>query len=504
MKKGLVILMALLLVYSSTIALAESTPGGTPPDKPEGQGGFSDKPPAGSGGEPSGTNGDMPAGIPGDMPGGQSAQPSEYTAVYTYYESAELNDSVIESTGTDENAVLVTGGDVSANHVTVTRQSSDSSGGDSASFYGVGAAMLATGGTLTIANSAITTDSSGGAGVFAYGDGIVYVSDTAITTSQGTSGGIHVAGGGTLYARNLVVETSGGSSAAIRSDRGGGTMVVDGGSYTSNGSGSPALYCTADIAVNDATLTATGAEALCLEGLNSVRLFDTDLIGDMPDSEQNDNTWNVILYQSMSGDAQAGKGTFEMTGGTLTSKNGGMFYTTNTESEFILNGVEIIPSQDNDYFLRCTGNSNQRGWGTAGANGADCTFTAIAQTMNGDVIWDSISQLAMYLTSGSTLIGAVTDDETNAGNGGSGYCSLYIDAASSWTVTGDSELTNLYTGGSIADLDGNTVSIIDTDGTVYVRGTSAYTITVSTYDNQCDVSGAGNVSSWSEYAVSFE
>ena len=50
-----------------------------------------------------------------------------------------------------------------------------------------------------------------------------------------SSGGIHVAGGGTLHAWNVTAETSGQSSAAIRSDRGGGTMVVDGGTYTSNG-----------------------------------------------------------------------------------------------------------------------------------------------------------------------------------------------------------------------------------------------------------------------------
>ena len=45
-----------------------------------------------------------------------------------------------------------------------------------------------------------------------------------------------------LYAWDLNVETKGESSAAIRSDRGGGTMVVDGGTYTSNGVGSPAVW----------------------------------------------------------------------------------------------------------------------------------------------------------------------------------------------------------------------------------------------------------------------
>ena len=115
-----------------------------------------------------------------------------------------------------------------------------------------------------------------------------------------------------------------------------------------------------------------------MEGLNSVYLYDCALSGDMDDLSQNDNTWTVIVYQSMSGDAQIGKGHYEMIGGSLTSHNGGLFYTTNTESEFILSSVEITAAEDCEYFLRCTGNANRRGRGRTGANGAQCTFTAIA------------------------------------------------------------------------------------------------------------------------------
>lgn len=286
--------------------------------------------------------------------------------------------------------------------------------------------------TETDGDSTITSDAKGGAGVFAYGDGTAYVMDSTITTTQDTSGGIHAAGGGTLYAWDLNVETSGESSAAIRSDRGGGKMVVDGGTYTSNGTGSPAVYSTADIAVNNATLTANGSEAVCIEGLNSLRLYNCDLTGNMSDLDQNDCTWNVILYQSMSGDSEVGNSTFEM---------------------------------------------------------------------NGDVVWDSISDLDFYVTDGSTLTGAVVDDESNAGEGGDGYCSLYVDEDSSWVVTGDSTVTNLYAAGDIVDADGNTVTIIGTDGTIYVQGDSEYTITTETYSGSVDLSGASALSAWSDYEV---
>ena len=435
-------------------------------------------------------------------PGGGSSQPESYAAATEFTADDAQSGETYASTGSDENAIHVyNGATVTLDNATITRNSADSTGGDASSFYGVGAAALVTDGTLKISDSAITTDAKGGAGVFAYGDGTAYVSDTTISTSQDTSGGIHVAGGGTLYAWDLSVETQGESSAAIRSDRGSGTMVVDGGTYTSNGSGSTALYSTADITVRDATLTANGAEALCIEGLNTARLFDCDLTGDIPENSQNDCNWNVILYQSMSGDSEVGNSTFEMVGGSLTAKNGGMFYTTNTESTFLLSGVDITPSAGNDFFLKCTGNSNARGWGQSGANGADCSFTGRNQQMVGDVIWDSISQLDFYVLDGSTLTGAVVDDESNAGNGGDGYANVYIDNGSTWVVTGDSTVSNLYCAGVIVDENGQSVTVKGTDGTVYVQGTSDVTVTVGGYSTDVDVSGAAVADSFEDYAV---
>ena len=457
----------------------------TPPEKPDGEAPDGEKPdgtpPDGQAPDGNGPGGEKPDGAPPDGnggPGGQSQAPTEYDAENTYTEDASVTGESISSTGTDENAVLVqSGATVSLTDMKIDRTSDASTGGDSSSFYGVGAAVLATDGTVKVTDSTITTDAAGAAGVFAYGDGVAEVSDTTITTGQDTSGGIHVAGGGTLKATDLTVETSGESSAAIRSDRGGGTMTVNGGSYTSNGTGSPAVYSTADITVADATLTANGSEAVCIEGLNSLKLTDCDLTGNMQDLSQNDCTWNVILYQSMSGDSEVGNSTFNMTGGSLTAKNGGMFYTTNTESTFYLSGVDITYAKDNPFFLKCTGNANQRGWGESGKNGADCSFTAEQQEMQGNVIWDSISQLDFTMKS-STLTGAFVQDESNAGDGGDGYANLVIDKDSTWIVTGDSVLTSLTNNGTITDANGKSVTILDTNGKILANGESGYTITV--------------------------
>ena len=534
-------------VTDDTVITKESAegPGGAPggnqgeaPEKPDGDNGNNQAPGGDQGGAPDGNNsqsetielsdiqeGDIVAittdddgnaltikvqstdmgggqGGPGGAPGGQSQGVDSYDTANTYDSDTEVSDTSLESTGTDENAALVSSGaNVTFNNIDITRNSSDSTGGDNFSFYGVGAALLATDGNAYVKGGTVTTDAAGGAGLFAYGDGTVYAADTTIKTTQDTSGGIHAAGGGKLYAWDLNVETDGESAAAIRSDRGGGTMVVDGGTYTSNGVGSPAVYCTADIAVKDATLTANGSEAVCIEGLNSLHLFNCDLTGNMSDLSQNDSTWTVILYQSMSGDSEVGNSTFQMDGGTLTSKNGGVFYTTNTESDITLKDVDITYNNDNEYFLRCTGNDNERGWGESGANGADCDFTAISQDMEGSVIWDTISQLDFYMTDGSNLTGAIIDDESFAGNGGDGYCNVYVSDDSTWTVTGDSTVSKLSNAGTIVDDSGKTVTVKGTDGTVYVEGDSDYTITVDKYEDTADTSGSDTVASWSDYEV---
>lgn len=443
--------------------------------------------------------------ISGTREGGnmvQDSQPENYAAVTEYKEDIQMEGESIASEGTDENAVLISNGaSAELKNFTISRKSQNSTGGDSSSFYGVGAAVLAEEGTAYISGSTIETDAAGGAGTFAYGNGTVYAADTSIVTQQNTSGGIHAAGGGKLYAWDLEVETNGESAAAIRSDRGGGTMIVDGGSYISNGVGSPAVYSTADIAINNASLVANGSEAVCIEGLNSLHLYHSDLTGTMGEDQRNDCTWNVILYQSMSGDSKVGNSTFEMQEGTLKANHGGMFYTTNTESTILLSEVTIENASDSSFFLKCTGNQNQRGWGTAGNNGADCLFTANKQSMEGNIIWDSVSQLDFYMRDNSTLTGAVVQDESCAGDGGEGFCNLYLGENCTWTVTGDSILSSLSSEGKIVDAAGKDVTIQGSDGTVFVQGDSTYTITTETYNSTVDLSGAAQVSDWADYQI---
>ncbi len=362
------------------------------------------------------------------------------------------------ATEAGEHAIDADGTSESYSNIGVSK-SGDSDEGDSADFYGTNAAVIAqNGGSLDISDSKIDTDAAYANAVFAYGEGsTVNISDSTIETSEHNSGGIMVTGGGTLNADNLHVTTQGGSSAAIRSDRGGGTITANGGSYETNGSGSPAIYSTADITVNDAELISNVAQAIVVEGKNSVTLNNVDAVGNntVQNSDKTDLLQAVMIYQSMSGDADSGKGTFTMNGGSLTSQNAGMFFVTNTVAEINLNNVKLNYATDD--LLRI----QSEGWGNEGENGGQVTLNAEDQSLSGIITVDENSNLNMYLKGSSDFNGSID-------NSGKVYVELEDGAV--WTLTSDSDITGLTCGKDAIRLNGHKLTV---NGEEYTEGTES-------------------------------
>jgi hypothetical protein len=326
------------------------------------------------------------------------------------------------------------------------------------------------GSKTTITGGTITSDASGANGVFCYGgnggrngadgDGTtVIIRNTTIVTTGSGSGGIMTTGGGTTYAYDLDVTTSGQSSAAIRTDRGGGTVSVDGGTYTSNGLGSPAIYSTADVSVANATLVSNLSEGVCIEGKNSITLTNCNMTANNTKCNGNATFFDTIMiYQSMSGDADSGTSSFTMTGGSLTSKSGHVFHVTNTNAIITLNGV-TISNEDSDNILLSVCDD---GWSGAG-NVA--TLNASAQKLIGAIKVGDNSTLTMSLKNGSSFMGYVDGKITNAAgttvSTEAGTVSVTLDSSSTWTLTGDSYVT---------EFNGDASQIISNGYTLYVNG----------------------------------
>ncbi len=441
-RKIMAILLATVLIFTlSCTAFAEGGgPGGTPPD---GQGG---------------------------VPGGSSSSVT-YSAATTVDSAVTQSNQTYSSSAADENALLIdTSDSVTITDPTVTK-TGDSDGGDNCNFYGVNSGiMVKGGGTATITGGTVETSATGANGVFSYGgnggqngadgDGTtVIIKDVSINTTGDNAGGIMTTGGGVTKAENLTITTSGRSSAAIRTDRGGGTVTVNGGSYTTSGLGSPAIYSTADITVSDAALVSNLSEGVCIEGKNSVTLNNSTLTAN--NTQMNGNATfldSIMIYQSMSGDADSGTSSFTMNGGTLTSKSGHVFHVTNTNAVINLSGVTIKNEDAADVLLSVCDD----GW-SGSSNIA--TLNADEQLLEGTILVGSNSTLALNLTNSGAFNGTISGEITNAkGTAVStevGTVSVTLDSTSKWSLTADTYIT---------EFNGDAANVISNGYTLYVNG----------------------------------
>ena len=471
-RKITAILLTIAMLFSiSLCACAEEN--GQPPAPPSGD---MAPPDGGNGQPPEKPDGNPPEGGPGGggfgggTPPGGGTSDFTYTAVTEITEATEQADLTCQSETADESALIINTGDVVTISNPTVIKTGDSNGGDNCNFYGLNAGVLAMGGTTTnITGGIIETSASGANGVFSYGgnggrngaegDGTtVNISDTIITTTGDGSGGIMTTGGGTTNATNLTITTSGRSSAAIRTDRGGGLVTVDGGTYTTNGLGSPAIYSTADITVKNATLVSNLSEGVCIEGKNTITLENCNMTANNTQCNGNATFHDTIMiYQSMSGDADSGTSSFTMTGGSLTSQSGHMFHVTNTHAVINLSGVQLI-NEGSDILLSVCDD----GW-----NGASniAEVNADGQEMEGAILVGDNSTLTLTLTNGSTFTGYFSGEIENA-KGGTvsteiGTVNVSLDETSTWTLTADSYITSF---------EGNAANVTGNGYTLYVNG----------------------------------
>ncbi len=381
---------------------------------------------------------------------GESGDSTDSVVVSTLNDGDEVSGEAYTSTEADESAVDISGNiTATINNSTIQKISGDATSADDSSFKGINAAVRVYGNaTLTISGSKITADAENATGVFAYDNGTINISDSSVDVTGGGAGGIQVAGGGTLYAKNLTVTSA--SKAAIRSDRGGGTLVVDGGTYTSTGSsGCPAIYSTAEITVNDADCVSENSRAVIIEGKNSVTLNNCTLSGNDQSTKEGSVKASVLLFQSASGDADVGTSVFTMNGGSMVSNRGAMFYCTNTASIINLSDAKLTLSDDNSLLIVSTGR-----WGKDGDNGGSCTLNATDQELQGSITVDEISSLDINLNN-SSYEGVINE------NGEAGTISVKLDDSSTWTLTADTYIT---------EFEGNIEKVIANGHHLYVNG----------------------------------
>ena len=485
-------------IYAENDNQPPSSDSGTPPEKPDGESSDGQTPPD----MPSGENGEGQTPPDGQGPqggGGANTQTFDYSGSYsgTLTASGSENsssDESLEATESDQNVALAQdGGTLTIDNDTLTK-SGDDTNGDNCNFYGLNSIALTVGSdSLTkISNSTLNATSEGSNGIFATDNGTVYANNDTISTTAGNSRGLDATYGGTIIANQMTISTQGDHSASIATDRGGGNVSVTNSELSTAGSGSPLLYSTGDVEVDNVTGTATGSQIAGMEGLNKIYIYNSQLSSTNNAISGSDPIKNgVIIYQSTSGDADTSaseKARFEASNSILstTIDSGSMFYVTNTDANVVLSSTLLSFDSDNVNLLQVEGNDSN-GWGSAGSNGATLKFTGLSETLNGNITVDSISSADIYLLEQTTYTGATSiTQNANSSTSADSNITMNISSDSKWVVTADSTVTNLNVeeGGKIVDADGKTVTIVN-NGKTIVEGTSAYTVTVEgTYSTE--------------------
>ncbi len=375
-------------------------------------------------------------------------------------DSQELSNKTLSDTSSDEYAIVVNdGGSLNATGLTISK-SGDSSNTENSEFYGLNAAVLVQKESeATIKNTTIKTSATGANAIFSTGENATLnVSNTKITTTGDSSRGLDATYGGTINANKVTITTSGQHCAAVATDRGEGTVTVKNSILNTNGKGSPCVYSTGTISVSDSKGTATNSSCAVIEGKNSITLNNTKLtsygVGRVDEGIDN---CGVMIYQSMSGDASEGTGTFSATDSTLTIskkskvyETSPMFFITNTDAVINLENTKL--NYGSNQLVTVSGNDGE--WGSQGSNGGNLTLNATNQTLNGNISVDNISTASFILKS-STLTSTI-NSENNAKK-----VNLSLDSSSKWVITGDSYVTTLT-------LENNDLSLIEDHGyTIY-------------------------------------
>ena len=346
------------------------------------------------------------------------------------------------STTADESAILVSGGArATIDGATVTKSSGDSSNTENSEFYGVNSGILVQkSSTATIKNATISTSAKGSNAVFSTGeDSKIYISDSKITTTgESSSRGLDATYGGYIEADNVTVSTQGGSCAALATDRGEGTVIAKKSNLTTNGSGSPVIYSTGDISITNTKGTANGSQMTVIEGKNSATVKNSTLTASGKGNRNDVDQCGVMIYQSMSGDASEGTGTFTAENSSLSInsnsdyyKTAPMFFVTNTDAVINLTNTKL--SYGSNTLLSVKGTDE---WGTSGSNGGNVTLNATNQELSGNITADKISTVTISLKS-STYKGAINSDNTAK------TVSLTLDKSSKITLTGDTYVSSL-------------------------------------------------------------
>ena len=346
-------------------------------------------------------------------------------ATYTHSSGTKTITDNYESSTQYYNVIQCTGGTLTMNGCTITK-TGDGSQGDNSSFYGnnssiyCGAASssnyqsttAASGAKIVIKNVTVNSSSKGANAVIATNGALVEIDGITIVNNYAVSRGLHATYGGIITASNVDITTNEATSSTIATDRGGGTVTVNGGKATANGSKSAVIYSTGTMSATDLVGTSAKGEIAVIEGDNSIAMTNCTMTSGS--SER-----GLLMMQSGSGDASGVNPVMTITGTSLTMTDSSaplLEVATCVTATCTLSGCTVtVPSGILMYVMA------DSQWSTSGAVGNlildNGTYSGTVKYDTGYTANVTVNEGAVWNLTANTSIGALVNNGTINRNG---------------------------------------------------------------------------------------
>ncbi len=270
-------------------------------------------------------------------------------------------------------------------------------GDDGFNFYGTNSAVVALGkgSAIEMIGCKVMTEAEYANAVFAADDArITIIEGIDITTTKNSSRGLFATTNGVIEALGVVnIDTKGAHCAALATDRGGGTVTVgyegtaDVSQLNTAGDGSPCIYSTGNITAYNAKGTAQTSQTMVIEGKNTITIDHCTFDGKSPEHG------GIMLYQSMSGDAEEGTSVLNMSYSTIRDNTGtAMILVTNTHTVVNMDDCTFLDvhgnalTSDSPLVTARNCNTGGRSWGREGSNGGQIELNIKHQRLAGTLL----------------------------------------------------------------------------------------------------------------------
>ncbi|KAJ5671763.1 hypothetical protein N7507_000890 [Penicillium longicatenatum] len=336
--------------------------------------------------------------------------------------------TTLTATGTNEGVIIVKETGVAYVSDCTLIKAGNTTAEEDSSFTDLNAAVgIETDGTIYITNSKIITNGIGANGLHTYEDGTTaYLSKVQIHAEGDYSHGIYT-GGGTIYGTDLTVNTCDDHGSAIATDQGGGLIVVKDTVANTYGALSALVYSTGNITATSLSGVSDIAPVACIDGSNSFTLHNPSVAS----GTQNNGVFQVVSTVASNGTIDTAYA--YVTGGSVAETNGtyGVLFVANIQAYVYFTAVDITTKSgilanitaDNDF-------------GTSGVNGGTVDLFLTDLKISGDIFVDDISVANIYLV-GWHWSGAINPLNST------GTVFVSVDADSTWTLTGDSNVDTI-------------------------------------------------------------